>query len=84
MSTLVINEQSVGDQITSMLAELAADRQTEPGGQLLAVALRGALRLTCPDLPLTQVHDAADRLIEQARRDQQAAEYGETPAAVAR
>lgn len=70
-------------EITSMLAELAADRQLEPGGQLLATALRGALRLARPDLPLAEVRDEADRLIEQARRDQQAAEYGETPAAVA-
>jgi hypothetical protein len=75
---------STGNQIVAMLAELAADRQTEPGSHHLANALRSALRLTRPDLPLTQVHDEADRLIEQAHRDQMAAEYGETTAAVAR
>lgn len=71
-------------EIVSMLADLAADRQIEPGSNLLATALRGALRLTCPELPLDELHDEADRLIEQARRDQQAAEHGETPAAVTR
>lgn len=81
--TTIIAEQPVGTagQIVAMLAELAADRALEPGGPHLANALRGALRLTRPDLPLTQVHDEADRLIEQARRDQMAAEHGETAVA---
>lgn len=75
---------STADQVVDMLAELAADRQMEPGAHLLATALRGALRLARPGMPLDEVRDEADHLMQQARRDQQAAEYGQTATAVTR
>lgn len=79
MTTIIAEPPtSTGSQIVAMLAALAADRQTEPGSHHLATALRGALRLARPDLPLAQIHEQADELVEQARRDQMAAEHGET------
>jgi hypothetical protein len=70
------------EQIVTALAGLVADLSPQPGGHLLEAALRTAVRIARPDVPARQVETVADDLVEQARRELMAAEYGQTPAAV--
>lgn len=73
-----------GERIAAALAAYIADRQMLPGGDLLPGALREVLLVACPDLPISEIPTKAERLIKQARREAQAFEHGETPAAVTR
>ena len=72
------------EEIVAALAGLVADLSPQPGSHLLEAALRTAVRIARPDVPSRQVEAVADDLVEQERSALLAAEYGQTPAAVAR
>lgn len=65
------------DRVAAAVAAYAADRLMLPGGDLLVGAVREALLVARLDLPFSEIPAEADRLIEAARREQQAIEHGE-------
>lgn len=68
------------ERAVATLAAHVAERESEPGGDLLRSALLATVRAARPDLSIHEAPALAARLVEQAR---QAMELADSPAAVA-
>jgi 2-keto-3-deoxy-galactonokinase len=61
---------TAADRIVATLAAYVAERELEPGGQLLRGALTAAIRAGLPEVPIADVPAMAARLVDVARREQ--------------
>jgi hypothetical protein len=66
-------ETSPAGRALATLAAHVAEREDEPGGDLLRTALLATIRAAWPELPIAEAPATAARLLEQARRDMHAA-----------